>query len=194
MANFVNFDKACGLQNPLQNLAPQPIISKRDPTGNDKGATGQLWVNKVTNSAWLNAGLVAGATVWNALVVQAGAGVFTSLEATTGNITADLGSVVVTTGNVTVTAGSITAFAGSITGGTVIATTDLSGLQVFATGDTSGGIAATTSLTNVVNTAISTGTLAIKSTTANPGNSAGFIKMYVGTTVVFVPYFTNIAP
>ena len=188
MATLFDNSKAMGYQNALQKLAPQPIIAKRDPTGNDKGATGQLWINTVANSAWINAGLVAGATVWNQLIAPAGAGIFTSVEATTGNITADLGNVVVTTGNVTVTAGNITASAGSITGETIVAVTDLSGLQVFATGDTAAGIAGTTSLTNVTR---GPGAIANSLLGTNGGQTnAGYLKFYQGVTAVYVPYFT----
>lgn len=64
----------------------------------------------------------------------------------------------------------------------------------FAQADPGSGTASKTILTNVVNTSVSTGAMTILSTTSNPGNSAGYIKMYVGTSVVYVPYFTNIAP
>jgi len=63
-----------------------------------------------------------------------------------------------------------------------------------AQADPGSGTVSKTTLTNVVNSSLSTGAMTILSTTTNPGNSAGYIKMYVGTTVVYVPYFTNIAP
>jgi hypothetical protein len=62
-----------------------------------------------------------------------------------------------------------------------------------AYGDDS-GLASTTALTNVTDTSLSSGALSIKSKTVNSGSNAGFIKMYVGTTAVWVPYFTDISP
>jgi hypothetical protein len=51
-----------------------------------------------------------------------------------------------------------------------------------------------TTFNPTTNTSLSTGTLSIKSTSANPGNNAGFIELYVGGTLAYVPYFTNIHP
>ena len=55
------------------------------------------------------------------------------------------------------------------------------------------GIAGTIGLTNVNDATLSSGngTVKLKGTTAR--DSAGFIKMYVGTTTVWVPYWTNIS-
>ena len=68
------------------------------------------------------------------------------------------------------------------------------GVQVIATGDLGNGFAAETSLTNAINTTQGVGALSILSTTGNPGNNAGFIKIYVGTAIAYIPYWTNIAP
>lgn len=56
-----------------------------------------------------------------------------------------------------------------------------------------GGIAGTIGLTDVFDATLSSGngTVKLKGTTTR--DSAGFIKMYVGTTIVWVPYWTNIA-
>lgn len=64
---------------------------------------------------------------------------------------------------------------------------------LYATGD-AGGVASTVGVTNVVNNTQGAGTLSISSTNANSGDNAGFIKGYVGTTTVYIPYFTSIAP
>lgn len=64
----------------------------------------------------------------------------------------------------------------------------------FASADHGTGLSSKTMLTNVVNTTQGAGALTLLSTNANSGTNAGFIKMYVGTTVVYVPYFTSIAP
>jgi hypothetical protein len=72
-------------------------------------------------------------------------------------------------------------------------TIDDFGVSPKATGD-SGGVLSTTSLTNVVNTTQGAGALTILSTNGNSGTNTGFIKMYVGTTAVFIPYYITIAP
>ena len=71
---------------------------------------------------------------------------------------------------------------------------DITARTFFASGDEGTGVASQTALTNVVDTTQGAGALSIVSTTANNGDNAGFLKMYVGTTVVWVPYFTDIAP
>lgn len=262
--NAPYIDVAYGLSQPLLNVFPFPIVSTRNPTSADRAQLGTVWVNKSTNDYFVLTSVAANVSTWSS--VSNGAGIFTSLEATTGNITADLGDIVATAGNVqagvnvtagaivaagtaitagtTITAagnirstgGDIIANAGNITavvgdvsaGGDVIAISDITsssgniiaaagnitatlgditaatgdieasagairGDQVESTGDL-GGVALTTSFTNATNTALSSGTLSIKSTSANPGDNAGFIKIYVGATTAYLPYFTNIAP
>lgn len=78
--------------------------------------------------------------------------------------------------------------------GTVVAVGDVKTRTLFATGDQGTGTVSTTAFTNVTNTTQGIGVLSILSTTGNNGNNAGFIKAYVGTTVVYIPYFINIAP
>lgn len=64
----------------------------------------------------------------------------------------------------------------------------------FAQADHGTGLSGKTMLTNVVNTTQGAGALTMLSTNGNSGTNAGFIKMCVGTTVVYIPYFTSIAP
>lgn len=78
--------------------------------------------------------------------------------------------------------------------GLVDVVNDVQARTLFADGDEGTGKASTNALTNVVNATLSTGTMTINGTTTNPGSNTGFIKMYVGTTAVWVPYFDNIAP
>lgn len=61
-------------------------------------------------------------------------------------------------------------------------------------GDIGAGAAGFVTLTNATNTTQGAGALSILSTNANPGNNAGFLKVYVGASTAWVPYFTNIAP
>jgi hypothetical protein len=127
----------------------------------------------------------------------------TGLIATTGNITASgttavisapgasasitTGGTITAQGGITSNIGNITATAGSIQAGTVLR----------AAGDIA-GVASTTQISNVVDTTQGAGFLTIRSTTANSADNTGggFIKIYVGTTAMFIPYFTaaDIAP
>jgi hypothetical protein len=84
------------------------------------------------------------------------------------------------TGNATILGNSTTL--GRVEGTTITATGDL------------GGVALTTSFTDVTDVVQGAGVLTILSSTANAGDNAGFLKFYVGATVVWVPYFTVIAP
>ena len=56
-----------------------------------------------------------------------------------------------------------------------------------------GGIAGTIGLTDVHDATLSTGNGTVKLKGATNRDSAGFIKMYVGITTVWVPYWTNIS-
>lgn len=113
----------------------------------------------------------------------------TSLSATT-TVTAGTG-VTSTTGNIVASAGNITATLGNIAASAT--TSKITGGTIYASGD-AGGVPSTTSFTNIANASQSTGALTILSTTANPGTNAGFLKFYLGSTSIFVPYWTNIAP
>jgi hypothetical protein len=70
----------------------------------------------------------------------------------------------------------------------------IAGTTLVTSGDTA-GVAGSTSFSNVnVANVPGGGTLSINSQSANPGAQAGFIKIYVGTTVAYIPYFTDISP
>ena len=50
---MARINRAAGLENPLQNVFPQPVVATRIPTTNDKNyAVGQVWINKSTDQAW----------------------------------------------------------------------------------------------------------------------------------------------
>lgn len=53
------------------------------------------------------------------------------------------------------------------------------------------GVASQTSLSNVVNTTQGAGSNVVKSTDGSNHNNTGYIKMYVGTTAVYVPYWAT---
>ena len=56
-----------------------------------------------------------------------------------------------------------------------------------------GGISGTIGLTDVNDATLSTGNGTVKLKGATSRNSAGFIKMYVGTTTAWIPYWTDIS-
>lgn len=210
---------AYGLSDSLLNVFPVPIVSKRDPTIADKAQLGTVWVNKITDNAFILTSVVSNEATW--VGIAGGAGTFTSLTVSPGDATITNGNLAVTLGDITAGAGNITATTGDVSaGGTVTAGTGLtvttgnvtvssgnvivtgsvtassvtSGRMIAATGDSGTGFATITSFTNATDTAQSSGILSILSDSANPGNNAGFIKVYVGLTPAFIPYFTNIAP
>jgi hypothetical protein len=64
---------------------------------------------------------------------------------------------------------------------------------VFSVGADSSGLASHTTFTNATNTASnSTGTGTIKMKGSTSRDSAGFIKIYIGTTAYWVPVFSAI--
>lgn len=149
-------------------LKPLTYNDVRDPiNGKDVATLGQDWVNKSTSEIFFYVNEVT--KTWSMGLSPSGiAGSFASITASTGDITATLGDIVASAGSVLAE-------------------------SLYATGD-DGGVAATNGLTNIVNTTQGAGTLSIVSTNANSGDNAGFIKGYVGTTTVYIPYFTSIAP
>lgn len=212
MGNFSNFDKAYGLQNSLQSLAPRPIVAQRAPTTSDKAAVGTTWVDTSAANVYILAQYAAGLATWNLLEAGGGGGVFATLHVTgtsalDGAVTA--GSTLQVTGLATLTGGAttpanlVTTGTGSITSNTSItATTTVTagtGItsttgsikatagQVIAGGDVAGQ-ASTTSLTNATQ---APGAIANTLVGTNGGQTnAGYLKFYQGVTAVYVPYFT----
>ena len=218
--NNLRPDVAYGLSSALINTPPQPIVAARAPTVNDKAAIGQEWVVPSANTVYFLTSIVNNSATWQLVESSGGAGVFATVTTTGENgagagITANVGNIIASTGNIGATVGNIVATAGAVNAGTsmnatttitagtgitsttgnIVATAGVveAGTVLRAAGDVA-GVASTTSLSNVVSTALSSGALSILSESANNGNNAGFIKMYVGTGVVFIPYFTVIAP
>lgn len=109
-------------------------------------------------------------------------GTFTQVGTTninsTGTAVTNIGN---TTGNTAVT-------------GALVASGALRGATVYSSGDL-GGVASQNALSNVsVPVAGGSGSFTITSATgAGTATNAGFIKMYVGATAVFIPYYTATA-
>lgn len=63
-----------GLTNALQGLAPQPVLSTRNPLTTDKGfEKGTLWDNTATNQIWVLSNVVNSAAIWVPFSQQVGA-------------------------------------------------------------------------------------------------------------------------
>jgi hypothetical protein len=73
---------AYGIDNALQNLAPQPIVSTRNPGNNDTAEVGTLWINKDTDAYYILTSIVAGVPNWEAQ--STGAGSFAAVTVTGG--------------------------------------------------------------------------------------------------------------
>jgi len=73
--------KSYGLNNPLQDTFPVPVVAQRAPTANDTiFEIGQLWVNKTSTQIYGLSSVVSGSAIWTLL------GVGTSdLETLTGD-------------------------------------------------------------------------------------------------------------
>ena len=144
-------DTAYGLNQALIGLVPRPIVSRRNPTVNDKAPIGQIWVNRAVNTAYILTQITGNQAIW------------TQQASTVGNltvggtITAGTG-LTVTAGGATITAGGLTVTAGgaAITGATAVTgalsatTTVTAGTNLVATaGSVSAGttISATTTVT-----------------------------------------------
>lgn len=163
MAQRIN--TAYGISNPLVNVFAQPIRARRAPTVNDKLDIGTLWIDQVGNQAYTLTSVTNNLANWSTLTIM-GVGVFNAVEATNGDITADLGNIVATAGNIS--------SGGTITSGNAL-TVVAGGLSVLA-GDANviaGNIVAATG--NIVATA---GDI---STTAGNINSAGTVT--AGSTI-----------
>lgn len=57
--------KSYGLNNPLQDVFPSPVVASRVPTTSDKGhQIGRLWVNKAANSVYVLTSIASGSATW----------------------------------------------------------------------------------------------------------------------------------
>lgn len=177
------------------NAANWQLLESSGGSGNFNAVTATTTVTAGTGITSTTGNITATAgEVVAGTTVTAGTGI----TATSGNITAATGNVVVTEGDIVASAGSITAGT-TLTGTTGISAT--SGNITAGTGMLVTGAIAVTSLpantlgisANTVTTQ-STGTLSLKSTTANNGSNTGFLQIIIGTTAYYVPYFETINP
>ena len=166
------------LQLSPYDLFNTAIISKRDPTVNDRPTSGlgTLWVNKTAGTGFILTSVAANTATWIGL---GGGGVAGAL------LTINPGDITVTQGNVIVTAGHITSGAYIASGSYITAiTTITAGTGITATTGnivaTAGNIS-TTAGSISAHTTLTAGT-GITSTTGNIVATAGSVT--AGTTVV----------
>lgn len=104
---MVKLNSSVGLENPLQEVFPKPIIRNRAPNNNDRAfPVGQDWVNTVTQEAYKLVGVSGGNPVW--VLTASGTTDIESLDGDSGNATPS-GGIVTLAGGTNVT----TAAAGS---------------------------------------------------------------------------------
>lgn len=133
--NTTKRNRASGLNNPLQDLAPMPIVAVVDPTTADKADLGTLWVNTATATIWACASLAGGVTTWTTSPAS-GVGVFTSVTINPGNLTVTAGDVLVSAGDLTLTAGDLSVGGDTLLSGalTVTGVSTFNGDVVFNAG------------------------------------------------------------
>ena len=97
-------DVAYGVGDALIQLAPLPIVARRDPTSADIAQLATTWVNQNTGAAWILSRISTNSADWVTSPITGGVGIFTSLEVTSGDLTIDLaaGGINVGAGNFTV--------------------------------------------------------------------------------------------
>jgi len=85
MATKRQQNRAYGLNNPLQSLAPLVIQSTRTPTTSDFAEIGTTWVYTTGAAVYVLAKIANGSATWTTSPAS-GVGTFTSVDVTTGNL------------------------------------------------------------------------------------------------------------
>ena len=95
---MVRSSRTYGLDTPLEEMFPKPIVSNRAPTSNDLNfEIGQVWINKSLNNAYIFTSSTAGNATWNLMATGSG-----DLEQLTGDTG---GAALPTAGNINVLGG-----------------------------------------------------------------------------------------
>jgi hypothetical protein len=149
-----------GITNALQNLSPQPIISKRNPKISDIAELGTMWINKATNAYYVATSTVAGATTWQAQATGAGAFAAVDVTGAVGN-------------TLTVAADSVLSGDLTIAGNTTAANLTAVDLATSGSVDMLSGVDAINISTDAFATSVSIATGAGAKTTIVGSNKAG---------------------
>jgi hypothetical protein len=113
--------EAYGIEQALQRVFPAPIVSRRNPTRNDRAPLGQVWINTAANTVYTLSSIADNHATWGigattAVGNFAAGGTVTAgtgLIATAGGVTAT-GNVTITNGVIRTTAGNVQTDAGNI--------------------------------------------------------------------------------
>jgi len=151
---------AYGIDNALQKLAPQPIVSTRNPTVSDYAEIGTIWTNKASNDFFILTSVTAGSATWTtaatagssvaALTVTGGSGNVLTVNAGGNTVlggTLNVTGAVVLASNLTVTGDTIINGDFDITSGSAITFASTSNTAPAVAFSTNGGPAETMNLT-----------------------------------------------
>lgn len=118
--------RAAGLENPLQNIFPLPVVATRAPTTNDKRyEVGQVWINTSSDQSWFLTSVSSGSATW--ALASPGASDVDTLTGDAG------GAISPAAGNITLAGGTNITSSGA--GSTI--TFNLDGAVTLATSITS---------------------------------------------------------
>lgn len=160
-----------GFPSPLSKQAYPPIISNRAPLTTDYAPLGSIWVNQLTNSAYVLTSIVSNSATWDLINNAGGSASFTTLTVSGATTLATTGASVNTFGNTT---GATSVGISVGTGGFTLTGVAGSVLTV-GTGVTTGSIA--------IGAALTTGSLAL-------GSSTGLTTITPATTSIVSPAST----
>lgn len=105
MATNVRKNIAYGLNNPLQDLAPQPIVSQRAPTANDLAEIGTTWIDSPNQAVYVLAAIVGNQAAWTTSPAS-GVGLFAAVTVNPGDVDVTAGDVNIAAGNLNLLAGN----------------------------------------------------------------------------------------
>ena len=170
-ANQYN-NQGYSITQPLTSIFIPPIVSNRAPTTADKAPIGAVWVNKSTNTYYVETSVVGNVATWVSNG-GGGAGTFSSLTVTLGPISLTGTTTINTTGAATTsigTGGTGAVNIGNTTGNTAVTGTLTSSAGITAT---TGNIVATAGNINATAGSISAGTTITAGTglTVTTGNA-----------------------
>lgn len=172
---------AYSVNQPLSAIFNAPVIAQRDPSTNDKHPLGTIWINKLTDDAWVLTSVVANAASW--VNIAGGSGSFSSLAVTNG-ITA--GTTVTAGTGITATTGNITA-----TNGNLVLGTAGNKLSIATGANASLGVATLVAGTVTVNTTAVTASSRIFLSVATPGGTRGFLSAPSASIVAGTSFVIN---
>lgn len=146
----------------------------------DNSGPGLLSANAFIGKSGANSSLYAWGTNGQGFGMASGLAIWWTNSVTDGNATRDTGMARAAAGRIEVNSSAAGTFR------------DLIARQLFAGGDNA-GLASSTSLTNAISATVTNAYVVAGGQAATTPNT-GWIKIYVGTTVAWVPYWANATP